>query len=217
MLILVLSAPAAAGPTRSRAETLAMQRAYTEAERRCKRIAAWSKCCLGSAPARRLCLLRVRLAALGGSVLPATASGARAIRFRSRRFHRLGPFRHRPHTPALRRWQQQSWRRHSSAARPCERGGSALRESTAEARRTASLTTSAVAVTTAACTLAAATLAATARPTYRRTGGLASGHGWHQASRHSASPHPRCADGVAPWARPCGLRVIGVAAGRVGN
>ena len=40
MLILVLSAPAAAGPTRSRAETLAMQRAYTEAERRCKRIAA---------------------------------------------------------------------------------------------------------------------------------------------------------------------------------
>ena len=51
---------------------------------------AWSKCPpLGSAPARLLCLLRARLAALGSSALPgrglatgrpATASGARASR-----------------------------------------------------------------------------------------------------------------------------------------
>ena len=51
--------------------------------------------CLGSAPARLLCLLRARLAALGSAALPgrrrptgrpATASGARAIRLQSRRF-----------------------------------------------------------------------------------------------------------------------------------
>ena len=50
--------------------------------------------CLGSAPARLLCLLRARLAALGSAALPgrrrptgrpATASGARAIRLQSRR------------------------------------------------------------------------------------------------------------------------------------
>ena len=55
------------------------------------------------------------------------------------------------------------------------------------------------------------------RQTCHRTGELASGHNWHEASRHSAAPYPRRADGVAPWAWPCGLRVIGVAAGRVGN
>eukprot|EP00964_Phaeocystis_antarctica_P071284 scaffold43471_cov57-Phaeocystis_antarctica.AAC.3 len=47
--------------------------------------AAWTKWPLGSAPARLLCLLKARLAALGGSALPgrgrptgrpATASGA---------------------------------------------------------------------------------------------------------------------------------------------
>ena len=51
--------------------------------------AAWSNCSLASAPARLLCLLRVRLAALGSSVRPgrgrpagrpATASGAPASR-----------------------------------------------------------------------------------------------------------------------------------------
>eukprot|EP00964_Phaeocystis_antarctica_P014938 scaffold8253_cov45-Phaeocystis_antarctica.AAC.1 len=60
--------------------------------------AAWSKRPLGSAPARLLRLLRARLTALGSSTLPgrdrpigrpATASGARASRLRSRRFHRL--------------------------------------------------------------------------------------------------------------------------------
>ena len=60
--------------------------------------AAWSKCPLGSAQARLLCLLRARLAALGSSALlgrgqptgsPAAASGARASRLQSRRFHRL--------------------------------------------------------------------------------------------------------------------------------
>ena len=60
--------------------------------------AAWSKCRLGSAPARTLRLLGARLAALGSSVLPGRdratgtpgiASGARASRLHSRRFHRL--------------------------------------------------------------------------------------------------------------------------------
>ena len=61
--------------------------------------AAWSKCCLGSAPARRMCLLAARLAVLAGSALsqgrsratgrPSTASGARARRLQSRRSHRL--------------------------------------------------------------------------------------------------------------------------------
>ena len=60
--------------------------------------AAWSKCPLGSAPARRLCLLRARLAAPDSSALPrrgrptgrpATASSARASRLQSRRFLRL--------------------------------------------------------------------------------------------------------------------------------
>ena len=55
---------------------------------------AWSKCALGSAPARLLCLLRARLVALLNSALPgrdrptgrpATAPGARA----RRRCHRL--------------------------------------------------------------------------------------------------------------------------------
>ena len=64
---------------------------------------AWSKCPLGSAPARLLCLLRARLAALAVSALrargwatgrPATASDARASRLQSRRFHHLRPFRH---------------------------------------------------------------------------------------------------------------------------
>eukprot|EP00964_Phaeocystis_antarctica_P003279 scaffold1739_cov67-Phaeocystis_antarctica.AAC.1 len=55
------------------------------------------------------------------------------------------------------------------------------------------------------------------RQTCHRTGELASGHNWHEASRHSAAPYPRRADGVAPWAWPCGLRVIGVATGRMGN
>ena len=59
---------------------------------------ACSKCPLGSAPARLLCLLRARLAALGSSALPgrgrptgfpATASGARASRLQSCRSHRL--------------------------------------------------------------------------------------------------------------------------------
>ena len=53
------------------------------------------------------------------------------------------------------------------------------------------------------------------RQTCRRAGGL--GHAWHQASRHSAAPYPRRADGVATWAWPCGLCVLGMAAGRVGN
>ena len=57
--------------------------------------AAWSKCPLGSAPTRLLCLLRAHLAALASSALPgrgpatgrlATASGARASRLQSRRF-----------------------------------------------------------------------------------------------------------------------------------
>ena len=60
--------------------------------------AAWSKCCLCSAPARLLCLLRARLAALGSSELlergrltgrPVVALGARANRLQSRRFQRL--------------------------------------------------------------------------------------------------------------------------------
>ena len=54
-------------------------------------IAAWSKCSLGTAPARLLCLLRSRLAALESSALPGrgrpTALVARAIQ--SRRSHRL--------------------------------------------------------------------------------------------------------------------------------
>eukprot|EP00964_Phaeocystis_antarctica_P038961 scaffold22283_cov57-Phaeocystis_antarctica.AAC.2 len=37
------------------------------------RDAAWSKCILGGAPARLLCLLRARLAALGSSALPGRA------------------------------------------------------------------------------------------------------------------------------------------------
>ena len=62
------------------------------------RAAAWSKCCLCSAPARLLCLLRARLAALGSSELlergrltgrPVVALGARANRLQSRRFQRL--------------------------------------------------------------------------------------------------------------------------------
>ena len=61
-------------------------------------VPTWSKCPLGSAPARPLCLLRACLAALESSVLPergpftarpATASGAHASRLQSRRFHRL--------------------------------------------------------------------------------------------------------------------------------
>eukprot|EP00964_Phaeocystis_antarctica_P012267 scaffold6783_cov61-Phaeocystis_antarctica.AAC.2 len=53
------------------------------------RTSAWSKCSLGSAPARLVCLLGARLAALDSSALPgrgrstgrpATASGARASR-----------------------------------------------------------------------------------------------------------------------------------------
>ena len=60
--------------------------------------AACSKCSLGTTPARLLCLLRARLAALGSSALPGrgrptgrpgTASAARASRLQSRRFHRL--------------------------------------------------------------------------------------------------------------------------------
>ena len=60
--------------------------------------AACSTCTLGSAPARLLRLLRARLAALGGSVLPgrgqpfgrlATALGVRASRLQSRPFPRL--------------------------------------------------------------------------------------------------------------------------------
>eukprot|EP00964_Phaeocystis_antarctica_P081784 scaffold51195_cov35-Phaeocystis_antarctica.AAC.3 len=60
--------------------------------------AACSKWPLGSAPARPLHLLTARLAALNGSALPgrgsgtgrpATASGARASRLQSHRFHRL--------------------------------------------------------------------------------------------------------------------------------
>ena len=63
---------------------------------------AWSKCPLGSAPARLLCLLRARLAPLASSALPgrgpatgrlATASAARASRLRSRRCPRLWPSR----------------------------------------------------------------------------------------------------------------------------
>ena len=59
---------------------------------------AQSKCPLGSAPARLLRLLRARLAAPGSSAFPirgqpterpATASGARASRLQSRRFHGL--------------------------------------------------------------------------------------------------------------------------------
>ena len=59
-------------------------------------LAAWSKRPLGSAPARLLCLLRARLAALDSSALagggwpswrPASASGARASRPHSRRCH----------------------------------------------------------------------------------------------------------------------------------
>ena len=55
---------------------------------------------LGSAPARPLCLISARLAALGSSVLPergpasgtpTTASGAQASCLRSRRFHCLAP------------------------------------------------------------------------------------------------------------------------------
>ena len=56
---------------------------------------AWSKCPLGGAPARLLCLLRVHLTALGSAALPGRgratghptiASGARVSRLRSRRF-----------------------------------------------------------------------------------------------------------------------------------
>eukprot|EP00964_Phaeocystis_antarctica_P036108 scaffold20635_cov62-Phaeocystis_antarctica.AAC.5 len=55
------------------------------------------QCPLGSAPARHLYLFRARLVALGSSVLPGRgqptglptpASGARASRVQSRRFHR---------------------------------------------------------------------------------------------------------------------------------
>ena len=92
-LLLVLPAPAAAGATRSssRAETLAMQRAYTEAERRCERTGhtAWSKCI----PARLERLLSARLIAPGGSLetlgaqpLPRVLEPAA---FKASRFHRL--------------------------------------------------------------------------------------------------------------------------------
>ena len=63
---------------------------------------AWSKCPLGSAPARLLRLLRVHLSALGSSALPkrgrvavrpAAAPGARARRLQSRPFHCLWPSR----------------------------------------------------------------------------------------------------------------------------
>jgi hypothetical protein len=56
---------------------------------------AWSKCPLGGAPARLLCLLRAHLTALGSAALPGRgratghptiASGARVSRLRSRRF-----------------------------------------------------------------------------------------------------------------------------------
>ena len=61
-------------------------------------LAAWSKCPNWQCPARLLCLLGARLAALGSSVLPgrgpapgrlATAPTARASRPQSRRFPRL--------------------------------------------------------------------------------------------------------------------------------
>ena len=53
-------------------------------------VAAWSKCPLGSAPARLLRLLRARLSALGRATgRPATASAARASRLQSSRFHRV--------------------------------------------------------------------------------------------------------------------------------
>ena len=75
------------------------ERPYSmQEEERTARGAAWSKCSLGSAPARLLRLLRARLAALGGSVLPgrgrpsgrlATALGVRASRLQSRPFPRL--------------------------------------------------------------------------------------------------------------------------------
>ena len=55
------------------------------------------------------------------------------------------------------------------------------------------------------------------RQACRRAGGLAPSHGWHQILRHSTAPYPRRADGIAPWACPCGLCVTGMAAGRVGN
>ena len=54
------------------------------------------------------------------------------------------------------------------------------------------------------------------RQTCRRAGGLVP-YAWHQTSRHSAAPYPRRADGVATWAWLCGLCVLGMAAGRVGN
>ena len=94
-LLLVLPALAASGTARSRSETLELQRAYTEAERRCERTGhtAWSQ----SIPARLERLPRARVAAPGGSVetlgaqpLPRVLEPAT---FYSRRFHRL-PFDH---------------------------------------------------------------------------------------------------------------------------
>eukprot|EP00964_Phaeocystis_antarctica_P151813 scaffold119485_cov63-Phaeocystis_antarctica.AAC.1 len=65
-LLLVLPALAASGTARSRSETLELQRAYTEAERRCERTGhtAWSQ----SIPAQLERLPRACLAAPGGSL-----------------------------------------------------------------------------------------------------------------------------------------------------
>eukprot|EP00964_Phaeocystis_antarctica_P144013 scaffold109698_cov60-Phaeocystis_antarctica.AAC.4 len=73
--------------------------------RQAHRPPAWPKRPFGTAPARLLRLLRAALGALGGvhsqgrgqlTGRPATASGARARRLQSHRFHRLWPSRSSP-------------------------------------------------------------------------------------------------------------------------
>ena len=78
------------------AEPAAMKLKEIKAELDEQGVAAWSKCSLGSALARLLCLLRAHLVALDRSALPvrgqptghqANASDAGASRLQSRRFH----------------------------------------------------------------------------------------------------------------------------------
>eukprot|EP00964_Phaeocystis_antarctica_P100191 scaffold65870_cov63-Phaeocystis_antarctica.AAC.2 len=69
--------------TRHRLRGLQASKQHQKLNRRS--MAARSKWLLGSAPARLLCLLRARLVALGSSVLPGTASGARASRLQTPR------------------------------------------------------------------------------------------------------------------------------------
>ena len=99
----LLRLPASGAPPMAPARDEVSARRWVPLERLAGEVArggapAWSKSPLGSAPARILCLLGARLAARGSSALPgrgqitglpATASGVRASRLQSRRFHPL--------------------------------------------------------------------------------------------------------------------------------